>query len=87
MLSYNDSAPKTTIRDLNTLVTTISGKSNFVGIQMLLNKSKVDVLVEKMKKHEEEVVTVLLSIAASVLILQHSSSRQRLLMIVLALLL
>lgn len=65
LLSYNDSAPKTTIRDLNTLVTTISGKSNFVGIQMLLNKSKVDVLVEKMKKHEEEVVTVLLSIAAT----------------------
>lgn len=80
MLSYNDSAPKTTIRELNALVTTISGKSNFVGIQMLLNKSRVDVLVEKMKKHEEEVVTVLLSIAASVPILQLSTSRKQLLM-------
>ena len=62
-MSYNDSGPKTTINNLNTLVRSIAEKTNFVGLQMLLNKSKVDTLVEKMKMHEEEVVTVLLSIA------------------------
>jgi division protein CdvB (Snf7/Vps24/ESCRT-III family) len=63
VLSYNDSGPKTTINDLNVLVRSIAEKTNFVSLQMLLNKSKVDTLVEKMKLHEEEVVTVLLSIA------------------------
>jgi len=64
LLAFNDSGPRLTIRELNELVKSISAKSNFVGLQMLLSKSKVDELVEKMKRHEEEVVTVLLSIAA-----------------------
>ncbi len=66
LLSFNDSSPKTTINELNTLVKSIADKSNFVGIQMLLNKGKVDSLLEKLKGHEEEVMTILLSIATSV---------------------
>jgi len=52
-----------TINELNKLVLSIADKTNFVALQMLLNKSKVDKLVEKMKGHEDEVVTILLSIA------------------------
>ena len=63
LLSYNDIGPKTTINDLNNLVRSIAGKTSFVGLQMLLNKNKVDGLVERMKMHEEEVVTALISIA------------------------
>ncbi len=63
LLSYNDSEPRTTINDLNSLVRSIAEKTTFVGLQMLLNRSKAEALVAKMKTHEEEIVTVLLSIA------------------------
>ena len=63
LLSYNDSAPRQTMKELNELVKKIAENPSYLGIQTLLNKSKVDGLVERLKKHEEEIVTVLLSIA------------------------
>jgi hypothetical protein len=51
------------MNDLNNLVRSIAEKTSFAGLQMLLNKSKAEALVAKMRTHEEEVVTVLLSIA------------------------
>ena len=66
LLSFNDSGPKITINELNSLVKSIAEKKNFMPLQMLLNKGKVDALVERMKGHEAEVLTVLLSVATSV---------------------
>jgi hypothetical protein len=66
LLSFNDSGPKITINELNSLVKSIAEKKNFMPLQMLLNKGKVDALVERMKGHEAEVLTVLLSVATLV---------------------
>jgi hypothetical protein len=63
LLSYNDSAPKMTIRELHELVKQMASKSSFLGIQTLLHKNKVNALIERLKQHEEEIVRVLLSIA------------------------
>lgn len=66
LLSFNDSAPRITINELNSLVKSIAEKKNFMSLQMLLSKNKVDALVERIKSHEAEVLTVLLSVATSV---------------------
>lgn len=63
LLSYNDSAPKATMKELNSLVKSMAEKPNFIGIQMLFKQSKVDGLVGRLKLHEDEVVTVLLFMA------------------------
>ncbi|KAH8683230.1 hypothetical protein BGZ60DRAFT_524566 [Tricladium varicosporioides] len=65
LLSYNDSAPKATMKELNSLVKSMAEKPNFIGLQMLFKQSKVDDLVARLKLHEDEVVTVLLFMATT----------------------
>jgi hypothetical protein len=66
-LSYNDSAPRTTIMELRDLVKEIAEKPGFIGVQMLLKKGKVEALTERLKRHEEEIVNVLVTIATYVI--------------------
>jgi hypothetical protein len=63
LLYFNDKETTATMRELKTLVTGIEGSGNFVGLQVLMKKSKVEALCVRLKAHEGEIVTVLLSVA------------------------
>lgn len=62
-LTYNDSAPRQTIQELHQLVMAMASGPSYLGLQALLNKSKVDDLLDRLRVHEQEIVLVLLSIA------------------------
>ena len=62
-LSFNDRACKATISELQMLVQKIGKIKTWVSLQILLNQSKSNDLLQRLKRHEEEIVTVLMFIA------------------------
>jgi hypothetical protein len=63
LLYFNDKDTRETMTELKTLVKGIREAGSFVGLQVLMKKSKADSLCERLKEHEGEIVTVLLSVA------------------------
>ncbi len=66
-LSFNDRACKATVSELQMLVQRIGRSKTWVSLQVLLNQSKSNDLLQRLKRHEEEIVTVLMFIATYVL--------------------
>jgi hypothetical protein len=63
LLYFNDKDTRMTMSELKILVKQISEAGSFVGLQMLMKKSRVEGLCGRLKEHEGEIVTVLLSVA------------------------
>ena len=64
LLAFNDSACKETMNELKALVHQIVGTKTVFSLQVLLNKSKADDLLKRLRRHEEEIIVVLMSIVA-----------------------